>query len=269
MESINKLIVYLKGQAGPIVISLALLVLGWIVINIISAWLKSRLSDNKRIDPNLAPFATTLLQLTLKVILLITIAGNLGIKTTSFIAILGAAGLAIGMALKDSLSHFASGVILLWYRPFKVGDFIDGAGTSGTVKEIQLFSTILLTPDNKTILVPNGELLNGTVTNFSTQDRRRVDMTFSIAYSDDFELAKKEIREFLERDERVLKDPAPLVRVTSLGASSVDIVTRAWVQKAEYWNVYFDTIEGIKKRFDEVGLNFPFPQQEVWLQKQD
>ena len=268
MENLDKVIAFLKANAANISLSLLLLIGGWIFINIVSGALKNRLNA-KKVAPELVPFTTTLLQVTLKIALLITIAGNFGVKTTSFVAILGAAGLAIGMALKDSLNHFASGVVLLWYRPFKVGDCVDGGGVSGTVKELQLFATVLTTPDNKTIIVPNGQLLNGTVTNFSTQATRRVDITFGIAYSDDFEVAKKELMGLIQADERILKDPAPFVRVSNLGASSVDITTRSWVKKEDYWAVYFDLMENTKKRFDEVGLNFPFPQSEVWMHQAD
>lgn len=265
MENLKNLI---TTQGPEILLGLVVFVVLWVIINSFTKALGKAI-NKKGVDPTLAPFVSTMIQLSLKIALLLSLASHYGIKTTSFIAILGAAGLAIGMALKDSLSHFASGIILLWYRPFRVGDYIEGAGTGGTVKEIQLFSTILLTPDNKTIIIPNGSLLNGTMTNYSTQARRRVDITFGVAYSDDFEKAKKEILTLLQNDERVLKDPAPLVRVISLGDNSVNIVSRSWVEKADYWNVYFDLMEGVKKRFDEVGLNFPFPQREVWHHQMD
>ncbi len=265
MENFKEIIM---SQGPGILIGLIVFVILWIVINSFTSMV-GRTIDKRGVDPTLSPFVTTMIQLSLKIALLLSLASHYGIKTTSFIAILGAAGLAIGMALKDSLSHFASGVILLWYRPFRVGDYIEGAGTSGTVKEIQLFSTILLTPDNKTIIIPNGSLLNGTMTNYSTQERRRVDITFGVAYSDDFEKAKREILSLIEGDSRVLKDPAPLVRVISLGDNSVNIVSRSWVNKADYWGVYFDLMEGVKKRFDETGLNFPFPQREVWHRQTD
>ena len=265
MENFKNILV---SQGLEILLGLIIFIILWLVINAFTKGI-GRTIDKRGVDPTLSPFVTTMFQLSLKIALLLSLASHYGIKTTSFIAILGAAGLAIGMALKDSLSHFASGVILLWYRPFRVGDYIEGAGSAGTVKEIQLFSTILLTPDNKTIIIPNGSLLNGTMTNYSTQAKRRIDITFGIAYSDDFEQAKSEIRSLIEADSRILQEPAPLVRVISLGDNSVNIISRSWVEKADYWNVYFDLIEGVKKRFDEVGLNFPFPQREVWHHQMD
>lgn len=237
-------------------------IIGWIAINIIVGVIKNSLVK-KGADATLIPFLGSLSNSLLKVALVISLLGMIGVKTTSFVAILGTVGLAVGFALRDSLSNFAGGVLVLIFRPVRVGDFIEAAGVSGTVKEIQIFSSILTTTDNKTIIIPNGVIANGTVTNYSTQTTRRVDWVFGIDYGDDFEKAKTLINEFLAKDERIHKDPAPFVRVGALGVSSVDITVRVWVNKADYWPVFHDTLEGIKVLFDREGLSFPFPQREL------
>ncbi|MCF8058310.1 MAG: mechanosensitive ion channel [Bacteriovoracaceae bacterium] len=261
---------FYKSSILPIIIEKLPLLLGtififfvgWILINITVNILKSTLVK-KGADKTLTPFLGSLTNSLLKVALIISLAGMVGIKTTSFVAILGAAGLAIGLALRDSLSNFAGGVIILIFRPFKVGDLVESGSITGTVKEIQIFSTILTTGDNKTIVLPNSILANGAIINYTTQLNRRVDIVFGISYEDDFEVAKSLISDFISIDERVLKDPAPFVRVSALGASSVDITLRAWVKKEDYWAVYHDSLEGIKKEFDKSGISFPYPQSEI------
>lgn len=248
----------LPHYAGALLVFLV----GWVVINIIVNVVKSSLVK-KGADATLIPFLGSITNSLLKVALVITLLGMVGIKTTSFVAILGTVGLAVGFALRDSLSNFAGGVLVLIFRPVRVGDFVEAGSVSGTVKEIQIFSTILTTTDNKTIILPNGVIANGTVTNYSTQSTRRIEWIIGIDYSDDFEKAKSLIKNMLEKDERVLSDPAPFVRVGALGASSVDITTRAWVKKEDYWPVYHDILEEIKKLFDNEGLSFPFPQREL------
>ena len=189
----------------------------------------------------------------------------LGVKMTSFIAVLGAAGLAIGMALSGSLQNFAGGVMILIFKPFKVGDYITAQGHSGTVKEIQIFQTILNTPDKKTVILPNGALSTGPMINFSTEPQRRVDFTFGIGYNDDIDKAKMVIREVVEKDARILKEPEPFIGVMSLGESSVDLVTRVWANAGDYWGIFFDMQENIKKEFDRQGISIPFPQRDVHL----
>jgi small conductance mechanosensitive channel len=187
----------------------------------------------------------------------------LGIQTTSFIAVLGAAGLAVGLALQGSLSNFAAGVLMIIFRPFKVGDFIEAAGVAGTVEEIQIFTTQLATPDNKTIIIPNGKLTADNIVNYSTKGTRRADMVFGIGYEDDIDKARDIITEILSNDERVLKDPPLQVAVSELADSSVNFVTRAWVNAGDYWGVVFAATETVKKRFDAEGISIPFPQRDV------
>lgn len=238
------------------------LVIGlWIVNQLVSRVGKMMVKSN--VDPSLVPFLKSLLNIGLKVAVVITAASVASIEMTSFVAILGAAGLAVGLALQGTLQNFAGGVIILLLKPFKVGDFIDATGYTGTVKEIQIFHTILNTPDNKIIIIPNGNLANSSLTNFSRMPERRVDFTFGIGYGDNFEQAKGIIMSIIEADARIKKDPAPFVRVGQLADSSVNITTRVWVDAAEYWNVHFDMIETVKLKFDEAGVNIPFPQMDV------
>ena len=253
---------HILDQAPNYAGAVLVLILGWVAINVIVNIVKGSLVK-KGADATLIPFLGSLTNSLLKVALIISLLGMVGVKTTSFVAILGTIGLAVGFALRDSLSNFAGGVLVLIFRPVRVGDFVEAGGVSGTVKEIQIFSTILTTTDNKTIILPNGIIANGTVTNFSTQSTRRVEWIFGIDYGDDFEKAKTLIRELLEKDERVLADPAPFVRVGALGASSVDITARVWVKKEDYWPIFHDTIEAVKIKFDSEGISFPFPQREV------
>jgi small conductance mechanosensitive channel len=201
------------------------------------------------------------------VALFISVAGMVGIEMTSFIAILGAAGLAVGLALQGTLQSFAGGVMILLFKPFKVGDVLEAQGYVGSVKEIQIFNTIMATPDNKIIIIPNGSLANSSMTNYSTMDTRRVDFSFGIGYDDDFDKAKEIIKGLIDADERILKDPAPFVRVGELADSSVNITTRVWVNAPEYWNVHFDMIENVKRSFDKEKISIPYPQMDVHLDK--
>lgn len=248
--------------------ALVVLILGWIIINIFVRIFRSTLSRHK-VDPTLLPFVGSLLNAVLKVALVISVATMVGIQTTSFVAILGAAGLAVGLALQGSLSNFAGGVLILIFKPFKVGDFIEANGHCGTIKEIQIFSSVLTTGDNKTIILPNGPLANGPIVNYSTQATRRVDIVFGISYNDDFTKAKDLIKDLLAQDERILKEPDSLVRVNALADSSVNIQVRAWVKSSDYWPVYFDLIENTKETFDREGISFPFPQRDVTLYPSD
>ncbi|MFT6068107.1 MAG: small conductance mechanosensitive channel [Bacteriovoracaceae bacterium] len=243
-------------------IAIVVFVVGLFVIKMITNMLGKALKA-RDIDPTLTPFLKSLVSMGLKAALIISILGMVGIKTTSFVAILGAAGLAVGMALQGSLGNFAGGVLILIFKPFKVSDTIQAQGFTGTVKMIGIFCTTLKTPDNKTIFIPNGPLAGGAMTNFSTEATRRVDWTFGIAYGDDLKLAQKELMAILESDERIHKEPAPFARVGELADSSVNFTVRAWVNAPDFWNVHFDVIEKVKITFDEKGLNFPFPQQEV------
>lgn len=245
---------------------LALLVL-WIGL-----WLANRVAagvgkamEAKADDDTLPRFMTSLIGITLKVLVVISAASMVGIATTSFIAIIGAAGLAVGLALQGSLANFAGGVLILIFKPFKVGDFIDGQGVSGTVNAISILNTILLTPDNKRIVVPNGPLSNDVITNYSAEDRRRVDMVFGIGYDDDIDLAKRTLAELIDADSRVQNEPAPQILLSELADSSVNFTVRMWVERADYWGVYFDLMENVKKTFDAKGISIPYPQTDVHL----
>jgi small conductance mechanosensitive channel len=191
--------------------------------------------------------------------------GQLGIQTTSFIAVIGAAGLAIGLALQGSLSNFAAGFLMIIFRPFKVGDYIEGAGVAGTVEVIQIFTTQLKTPDNKTVIIPNAALTAGNITNYSAKGTRRVDLVFGIGYGDDIDHAKNVIMDVLAKEERILKDPATTIGVVELADSSVNFAVRPWVKADDYWNVYFNLTENIKKSFDSEGISIPFPQRDVHM----
>jgi small conductance mechanosensitive channel len=193
--------------------------------------------------------------------------GQLGIQTTSFIAILGAAGLAIGLALQGSLSNFSAGVLMIIFRPFKQGDFIEGAGVAGIVEEVHIFNTVLRTGDNKTIIIPNDALMGGNIINYSTQPTRRLDLVVGIGYDDDIKKAKNILNELMANDERILKDPAPTLGLLELADSSVNFAVRPWVNSSDYWGVHFDLLESIKLRFDAEGISIPYPQQDVHLHR--
>ena len=241
-----------------------------IVVFIVGRWIVRRLNkllarilERRHVEASLSTFVKSLVSITLTLLLIIIVIGVLGIETSSFIALFASAGVAIGMALSGTLQNFAGGEMILLFKPFKVGDTIEAQGQSGTVREIQIFNTILATPDNKIIIIPNGGLSTGMMKNFSKEATRRVDWEFGIAYGDDYTKAKKVIARLLDADSRVLKDPAYFIALTSLGASSVNIVVRAWVNSGDYWGVYFDMNEKVYKTFAEEDLNIPFPQMDV------
>lgn len=249
-----------------LIYALLVLVFGLWIAKIITKSVKKILLKGN-IDDSLVPFLTSLTSMVLKVLVVITALGMLGIEMTSFIALLGAAGLAIGMALSGTLQNFAGGVILLVIKPFKVGDVLEAQSYTGVVKEIQIFNTILTTFDNKTIILPNGALSSGSMINFSTQATRRVDWKFGIAYGDDSDRAKEVLSRLIKSDSRVLKDPETFIALSSLGDSSVNFAVRAWVNAADYWPVYFEMNEKVYKTFAQEGLNIPFPQMDVHISK--
>lgn len=262
----------LMNEGLDLIFSFGPKVIGAIIVLIVGLWLVkiftktfSRMLEKRNADESLRPFLRGIVNITLKALLIITVFGIVGIEMTSFIAILGAAGLAVGMALSGSLQNFAGGVMILIFKPFKVGDFIEAQGHAGTVKEIQIFNTILKTPDNKTIIIPNGGLSTGSMTNFSTESQRRVDWTFGIAYDDNVDTAKNVLRQLCDADTRILKDPEVFIAVTALADSSVNIVVRAWVATPDFWNVFFEMNENVYKKFSVEGLNIPFPQLDVHL----
>lgn len=223
-----------------------------------------KILEKRGSDKGLISFMGSLVSGLVKVLTIVTVFSQVGIEMTSFIAILGAAGLAIGMAFSGTLSNFAGGVIILLLKPFKVDDFIEAQGETGTVSEIQIFHTILLTTDNKTIILPNGPVSTGNITNYSTQDLRRVDFTFGFGYGEDLKLAKETVMEIVNSHPAVLKDPEPFVRLGSLGDSSVNLTVRIWAKKEDYWDIHFYVNEKVYDKFDEVeGLSIPFPQMDV------
>jgi small conductance mechanosensitive channel len=252
-------------EHGPgIVLALITLVIGlWIIKLIGKSITKAMVHAN--VDLSLQKFLSSLISILLKVLLLISVASMLGIEATSFIAVLGAAGLAVGLALQGSLSNFAGGVLLLLFKPFRVGDVIDAQGYLGIVHAIQVLNTTLKTFDNKTIIIPNGALANGSITNFSTEKTRRVDMTFGVGYGDDIKKTKEVLNKLVEADERILKDPAPVIALSELGDSSVNFVMRVWCESQNYWGIYFDMQENVKLEFDRQGISIPFPQRDVHL----
>ena len=259
----------------PTILSGAWSLLGAIVVLIVGLWLIKKITKSIRktmekrgVDPSLVPFLTSLLNFGLKALLVITVVGMIGIQMTSFVAVLGAAGLAVGLALQGSLSNFAGGVMILIFKPFKVGDFIEGGGHSGSVRAIQVFQTILKTPDNVTIVIPNGQLSNSSIKNYSTEPQRRVDTVFGIAYGDNVDEAYKVLQKIINEDERILKEPAPFMAVSELADSSVNIVTRSWVNSSDFWGVKFDTIKKVYEEFDKAGLSIPFPQMDVHVHKE-
>ena len=243
-----------------------------IVVFLVGRWIVRRLNkllakilEKRHVEASLSTFVKSLVNITLTLLLIIVVIGVLGIETSSFIALFASAGVAIGMALSGTLQNFAGGVMILLFKPFKVGDTIEAQGQSGTVREIQIFNTILATPDNKIIIIPNGGLSTGLMKNYSREATRRVDWEFGIAYGDDYTKAKAVIARLLDADGRVLKDPAYFIALTSLGESSVNIVVRAWVNAGDYWGVYLDMNEKVYKTFAEENLNIPFPQLDVHL----
>ena len=243
-----------------------------IVVFLVGRWIVRRLNkllakilEKRHVEASLSTFVKSLVNITLTLLLIIVVIGVLGIETSSFIALFASAGVAIGMALSGTLQNFAGGVMILLFKPFKVGDTIEAQGQTGTVREIQIFNTILATPDNKIIIIPNGGLSTGLMKNYSKEATRRVDWEFGIAYGDDYTKAKAVIARLLDADGRVLKDPAYFIALTSLGESSVNIVVRAWVNAGDYWGVYFDMNEKVYRTFAEENLNIPFPQLDVHL----
>ena len=220
-----------------------------------------------KVDSMLVEFIRSIANAALLIVVIIASLDMLGLNTTSLIAMLGAAGLAVGLALQGSLQNFASGVLLIIFRPFQVGNYIDAGGISGTVEKITIFNTIMLTPDNREIIVPNGAVYGGTITNFSARDTRRIDMVFGISYGDDIKKARDILMETLEADERVLKDPAPNVALSELANSSVNFVVRPWVNSGDYWDVKWDMNKKIKLALDANGISIPFPQMDVHMDK--
>jgi small conductance mechanosensitive channel len=247
-------------------------VLAAILILVIGLWIAKKLKaifvsilEKKGTEPTLVGFFSSLLYGALVVFIVIAAIGKLGVQTTSFVAVIGAAGLAIGLALQGSLSNFASGVLLIIFKPFVAGNFIKAGGEAGIVVEVGILTTELKTPDNVKIIMPNSQIMGGSITNFSAHDTRRVDMVVGVSYGDDLNKAKQILEEMIAVDARILKEPAPQVAVSNLGDSSVDFVVRPWVNSADYWDVKFDFTKAVKEKFDAEGISIPFPQRDIHL----
>ena len=242
-----------------------ILIIGWMFAGWASRTVDSLLGKSPKMDETLRKFFASMVRYAVIIFTILAVLSQFGVETTSFIAVLGAMGLAVGLALQGTLGHVASGVMLLLFRPFKIGDFIDGGGVSGTVEAISLFTTTMNTPDNVHIIVPNGQLWDTAIKNFSHNATRRVDMVMGIGYGDSIDAAMKAILEIANADERVHKDPAPMVAVGELADSSVNIIVRVWCNAGDYWGLKFDMTKAMKERFDADGISIPFPQRDVHL----
>lgn len=249
-----------------VIAAIAIFIIGIIAARIIRSLIVKMLKKS-HVDDTLISFIRSLSYITMLVFVIIASLGQLGIQTASFVAVLGAAGLAIGLALQGSLANFAAGVLMIIFKPFKVGDWIEGGGASGSVEEISIFTTVLKSGDNKKIIVPNAKMTSGNIINYSAKETRRVDLVASVSYKDDIDKVKSVLSDILSNDDRILKEPAPTIAVSSLADSSIDLFVRPWVKASDYWSVYFYLNETIKKRFDEEGISIPFPQQDVHIYK--
>ena len=257
---------FIKNTGPSVLAAIAVLLIGLWVIKLFVKAVK-RAMDRSKLEISLQKFLSSLVKILLQVLLWISVASMLGIATTSFIAILGAAGLAVGLALQGSLANFAGGLLILFFKPFKVGDVIDAQGYLGVVREIQVFNTIILTLDNKKVIIPNSNLSNGCVENVFSEPTRRVDLTFGISYNDDILFAKEVLRKVITSDERILTDAdhAHEIYVAEHGDSSVNLLVRVWVNTEDYWPVHFHLMEQVKLSFDKEGISIPFPQRDVHL----
>ena len=247
-----------------VITAIAIFYVGRIVVSLLMRGLR-KVMQAQEIDKTLESFVCNLASMVLLTFVIIASVSALGIQTTSFIAVIGAAGLAVGLALQGSLSNFASGVLIVMFRPYKVGDWVEAAGVAGTIVEVQILTTVFKTGDNKSIIVPNGQVMNSVITNYSANDQRRVDMVVGVSYDDDLDKVRATLEDLIAADDRILDDPACTIAVAELADSSVNFVVRPWVKSGDYWGVKFDLTEAIKKRFDKEDIAFPFPQQDVHL----
>jgi len=252
-------------SAGPALLAFfAILIIGKFIKNLVLKLIRKGMTS-RELDETLIGFVCSLVGMMIMAFVVIAALGKLGVNTSSLAAIIAAAGLAIGFALQGTLGNFAAGVMLIIFRPFKKGDFVEAGGTTGVVEEIQIFCTMIRTGDNKTVIVPNNSVTGGNIVNYSTKPTRRVDMVFGIGYDDDIKQAKKVLEGLMAADSRILKDPSWTIGVSELGDSSINFVCRPWVKSADYWGVFFDTHEAVKYAFDEAGLSIPYPQQDVHM----
>lgn len=268
MENVGEIVAQVQELLAvyglKVIAALAILFFG----RIVAKWMRrivERMMRKGQTDPMIIGFIGSIVYVGLMVFVVLAALGQVGIQTTSFIAIIGAAGLAIGLALQGSLANFAAGFLLVMFRPFKVGDFIEGAGVSGIVETIQIFTTTMRTGDNKTVIVPNAKLLGDNIINYSAKETRRVDLTVGVSYDADLAKVKQILNDIASKDERVKSDPEPMVAVSELADNSVNLVMRLWTDTGDYWGVYFDTTEAVKLRMDEAGIGIPYPQRDVHL----
>ncbi len=251
-----------------VAIALAIFYIGKLVVATLVRGVR-KVMRRQEVDKTLETFVCNFLRIALMVVVIVAAISQLGIETTSFIAIFGAAGLAVGLALQGSLSNFAAGVLIVLFRHYKVGDFVEAAGIAGTIEQVQILTTILKTPDNKQIIVPNSQIMNSIITNYSAKDTRRIDLVIGVSYDDDLDKVRTVLQELVAAEDRILEDPACVIAVSELADSSVNFVLRPWVRSEDYWGVRFGLTEAIKKRFDQEDITFPFPQQDVHLHKVD
>lgn len=269
LDDVKQFFVILATEYGlKILAAILILIIGLQVIKALGNGFV-RVMDKREMDPSLKPFLKSIFKNILIILLVLSVLSVLDVPMTSFIAIVGAAGLAIGLALQGTLQNFAGGVILLTLRPFKIGDYIEGGGVSGTVRQIQIFNTVLNTPDNIRVIIPNGKISNEPIKNYSAEDTRKLDMLFGIGYDDDIKKAKELLTSIVTSDERVLTDPAPQIVVAELGDSSVNFKVRPWCKTEDYWGLFFDLQERVKLEFDAAGISIPFPQRDVHFFKEE
>ena len=263
-DMLNSLIEIGSSLSISLLMALAILIIGRQLVKLILRLITVAL-EKSNVEDTVRIFVTNLLNTLLMILVFIAAINQLGIETTSIIAVLGAAGLAIGLALQGSLSNFAAGILIVIYRPYKVGDYIEAGNYAGTVKDIQIFSTVLKTPDNKIVVVPNGSIMNGSIVNYSDQDTRRIDLIVSCGYEDDIDKVRSVLEDILKKEKRVLKDPKPQIAVTELADSSVNFIFRPCVKRTDYLPVYYSLLEEVKKRFDKEGISIPYPQSDVHI----
>ncbi|MBN1956584.1 MAG: mechanosensitive ion channel [Desulfuromonadales bacterium] len=266
--STDKIVDLIQSYGLPLIWAILIFIVGRIAAGMI-ANLTAKMLTKSKVDETLVKFGKNMVYIALMIFVILAALGKLGIETTSFAAIIAAAGLAIGLSLQGTLGNFAAGVMLILFRPFKVGDFVEAGGVAGVVEEIQIFSTKMKSGDNKEITVPNGQIIGSTITNYSAKETRRVDLVIGVSYEDDLKKVRAVLEDILNSEERVLDEPAPTIGVLELGDSSVNFAVRPWVKSGDYWPVLFALQENIKIRFDDEGISIPYPQQDVHFIKED
>ena len=266
-QLLEKLIDWGSTFGIKLIAAIAIFVIGRMIAKGISKMIK-KVMDKKNVDETISSFVSSLTFSALFIFVILAALSQVGIQTTSFMAIIGAAGLAIGLALQGSLSNFAAGFLIILFRPFKMGDYVEAGGVSGSIAKISIFTTEINTVDNKKIIVPNAQIMNGTITNYSAEETRRVDLTFGVGYEADIKKVKDILSSIITKHELILKDPEPFVRLGNLGDSSIDFKVRVWTKTADYWAVFFDLTESAKEAFDKENINIPYPQMDVHMIKE-